>query len=1017
MNSFLSKNIKKEKNMLSSSKSSGKSKNKENLFINNNMNPNIQISSNEKNNGKKIDHRNKNKSDMPIKQNYSEDIDFYDNNTAKTRQISLTSKNNPVIIKEIEYEKILNNQIIIDENDNFNVYYMKPVFKSKTIVSTKKKFNNLKFNSNNNPNILAINNLSNRYINYNEDENPYNDDNYNSNNTYPQFEQRNLEIMPLENNNKEKIFKTHLVQRLKAYKIKQADKSKIPLNIASKMRREESLRNSLKHLLAIQSEIIDKKKELMYYKGYFRFWKKKSKIMMVEGKSKKRIKKDRNIRITTVIYKAEKPNMKKKLNQKVLIENINKQKEIEKIRQNLINNLEHKQQEKLRGKSNENSNYNKYFNDITYDINFNNNNNNHYSNNMNIDDNLNVKNDIYKQQNKRFNSNKDRYKKTVPKEINEKMTNAFIEEIIKKENQQLYDYDINNLKESLKKSNININNDKDKRINDVRKTTKNDNKKKEALGIITKFIEKEIKKEGFNQLKNDRNRRRQKGGAEKIKNFLEKKELKAKEEIMHEFKQNQNKSKISEALDKINNFIINKINQHLFEGFQNIKEFYVNYNENNKQDNNEINNNINNENNIKDYINNNIININANGIDESNSNKVWTKKIMDWTFPVQNQSEQDSLFNSMELDDNDISKKNDNNNQNKEKNIIDNNNEGKEKWTINKLNWQIADLNKENESLFGLSEDDLKNSKIKNSLSIHNSQKINNNSNSINNINNHLIEQNHKKDQDIKEGQKQQELYQSKELLSYRDSEFNDFISQNIEKNEVGAERNNIEEIIDDNLNYSEYENNDNLKEGSIEVENKNNYQKENIGQNIYDNMIYNENENGEEFSYEEVDDSNYNLNQEQNLIDIIHNNEEKFYDNNEKQYNLEDEGEEHIYQNDNNNNYNDNEDIINYKGEEIDYNNEENKFKGEEEFNNEEQFINGQNEKEEEMIQINNGEDEKGEQQLYIEEEGEQLYDQEGGEQFNDVEDEEYTEEVEENNGEEGFVFINSNENSEQEN
>ena len=134
MQSFISKNIRNEKKMISSSKKSGESKNSnKNKVINNNMIPNIQTSTKEE-----IEYNNKNKSDIPIKQNYSEDIEIYDNFKEKERQINYTTKNKPVVTTEIEYEKILDNQVSINENDNFNVYFMKPVFKSKTLTTSKR---------------------------------------------------------------------------------------------------------------------------------------------------------------------------------------------------------------------------------------------------------------------------------------------------------------------------------------------------------------------------------------------------------------------------------------------------------------------------------------------------------------------------------------------------------------------------------------------------------------------------------------------------------------------------------------------------------------------------------------------------------------------------------------------------------------------------------------------------------------------------------------------------------------
>ena len=64
-----------------------------------------------------------------------------------------------------------------------------------------------------------------------------------------------------------------------------------------------------------------------------------------------------------------------------------------------------------------------------------------------------------------------------------------------------------------------------------------------------------------------------------------------------------------------------------------------------------------------------------------------------------------------------------------------------EKWTINKFNWQLDEVNKENDSLFGISEDEFKNSINKNSInanSQNNSQK--NYQSQINNSEEQLID-------------------------------------------------------------------------------------------------------------------------------------------------------------------------------------------------------------------------------------------------------------------------------------
>ena len=166
---------------------------------------------------------------------------------------------------EIEYENIsknLNSHLIQEEdneNDNFNVYFMEPDLKYKTLTTSTSR-------------------TSQRIKKLNQNKN--------------------------EQNN-EKEFKLRLIKKLKSLKINQPENDKIPLNFASKIKREESIRSSLKNLVMRQSQY-DPKKELLYYKAYFRFWKRKCKFNK-EKINKKIIKKDKNIRITTVIYRAEKP--------------------------------------------------------------------------------------------------------------------------------------------------------------------------------------------------------------------------------------------------------------------------------------------------------------------------------------------------------------------------------------------------------------------------------------------------------------------------------------------------------------------------------------------------------------------------------------------------------------------------------------------------------------------------------------------------------------------------------------
>ena len=154
----------------------------------------------------------------------------------------------------------------------------------------------------------------------------------------------------------EKEFKSHLIKKLKSLKLNQKNKDKIPLNIASKIRREESIRNSLKSLLAKQAQF--DKKELLYYKAYFRFWKRKCKYEKYD--IKKINKKDKNIRITTVIYKADKPNIYKN---NVIIEeskNENNERKKEFFRNKLKRIIESKSKDKITKKDTIENKNNKY---------------------------------------------------------------------------------------------------------------------------------------------------------------------------------------------------------------------------------------------------------------------------------------------------------------------------------------------------------------------------------------------------------------------------------------------------------------------------------------------------------------------------------------------------------------------------------------------------------------------------------------------------------------------------------
>ena len=403
--------------------------------------------------------------------------EFNEPENPNIKTANLTTKNNPVIT-EIEYEKVTNKDIVIDENDNYNVYFMKPVFKSKTITVSKKQKPSFKINSKNKQKILQNIDLNDD----DDDQNPYNTNEYND--SEPQFE-KNSEIMPLETNNNEKQFKAHLVQRLKSYKIKQAENNKIPLNIASKIRREESIRYSLKHLLAKQSQAIDAKKELIYYKGYFRFWKKKCK-MVDELKFKKRFKKDRNIRITTVIYKAEKPHRSKNVKQKVRPEIIQEQKEIEKFRQNLIINLEQRKKERLSSISNDKAKYNsKTLNDLNYEkYNINKNIYNSISNkgNSNINNKFNKNNfnnfyDTYNNQNKYSEHKNDLESNKKEVKIVNNKNNEKKEKKQEFENKKNIFIQKDNLNESKKSNNTKSKNE-ERKINEQKNIQINNKKKR-----------------------------------------------------------------------------------------------------------------------------------------------------------------------------------------------------------------------------------------------------------------------------------------------------------------------------------------------------------------------------------------------------------------------------------------------------------------------------------------------------------------------------------------------------------
>ena len=348
---------------------------------------------------------------------------------------------------EIEYEKIspkINSQIIpLEENENFNVYFMKPDLKYKTISTS---------------------------------------------NSLTSSRMKTLNKSKIDSS-KEKEFKSHLIQKLKALKLNQRNKDKIPLNIASKIRREESIRNSLKYLLAKQAQY-DPKKELLYYKAYFRFWKRKCKNEKYNHK--RIIKKDKNIRITTVIYLADKPN-KYKTN-KIIEENKNENNEKNNtfFRNKLIRIMETKSKEKII------KNKNLEINDI-------------------------------------INKEKNREKKYNI--INNNLNNY---EEVNYNNIKTIKNNINNENKEIETKNKNDNNNNKflNNINSLNKKFKLTNIEKEILNKINSKIIKKFKINGFNNLKIIRNRSREKEGIKNLNNFFFKKLKKYKEEIIKNLKSN-----------------------------------------------------------------------------------------------------------------------------------------------------------------------------------------------------------------------------------------------------------------------------------------------------------------------------------------------------------------------------------------------------------------------------------------------------------------------------------------------
>jgi hypothetical protein len=347
---------------------------------------------------------------------------------------------------------------------------MKPDLKSKTLSAIKEGKPIFRVNPKYRQN-MTINLHQNQIIYDDEDDNPYKVKNYNYSSKEPQFQKKNPEKMPLEmlHHIKEKKFKAHLVQRLRSFKIKQAESRKIPLNLASKKRREENFRNSLKHLLVKQCQPKDIRKELMYYRGYFRFWKKKSKIGD-DQRFRRRIKKDRNIRITTVIYKAEIParikdlKMKKMQEQKILSEKKN-----EVFRRNLIVNLEKRNKNRTKNYNNENNNIN---------INYNNKNDINNINNQNYKENIYIYNNN-EYLGKNIGENMNNNFKLPQKEI--KTSQNISNQIINNSNIKNNSINANNVNEGFEKLNNIYAQKEEKKVIDEQKKIENISKKKEAI--------------------------------------------------------------------------------------------------------------------------------------------------------------------------------------------------------------------------------------------------------------------------------------------------------------------------------------------------------------------------------------------------------------------------------------------------------------------------------------------------------------------------------------------------------
>ena len=484
---------------------------------------------------------------------------------------------------EIEYEKIspkldsqLNPQ---DENENFNVYFMKPDFKYKTISTS---------NSLTNSRIKKLN-------------------------------QNKVD------KNKEKDFKSHLIQKLKSLKLNQNNRDKIPLNIASKIRREESIRNSLKYLLAKQAQY-DPKKELMYYKAYFRFWKRKCKIDKYN--TKKIIKKDKNIRITTVIYRADKPN--KYLTNNVIEESKNEntnKKRNNFFRNKLIRIMESKSKDKTIIKKQD-----KEDNEINYK-----------EKNINKDQKKRIINNI-NNINSQFSNNIKTIKNIANNNDEEKNAQN------KKETEINYNYNINKKYELT-------------------------NSRKEALNKINNNIKKEFAVEGFNKLKKFRNKSREKEGTELLNDIFNKKNKKYKEEAINKIKKNVNNIDININFDiEGEKWTVNKFNWQVEELNKDKDSLYGLSDEELKESNNQNNININEIENNDNY--NNINNNIETQIQQKSKNKEITSQPLD----NQNNEEDDQQeeYEMISKDENENMENEENNDFNGEEYInyeeIENNN-------------------------------------------------------------------------------------------------------------------------------------------------------------------------------------------------------------------------------------------------------------------------------------------------------------------------------------------------------